>query len=716
LKRIDKLAEGTDMATVHYSLRDSIAVIEFSNLPANTFNHILRRDVMAVVERANLDSKARAIVLFGAGGNFSAGADVHELGIMQSARGPGLPELVRAVESSSKPVVAAIEGDCLGGGLQLTLGCHYRVAHQDARLGLPEVKLGLLPCAGGTQRLPRLCGLSIALKMIVSGEIMSAAELQQTPLLDEVVAADTLDAAVNFAATVVKQGRDLPRTRDRPVNDRNAKLIFDQARIRAKESAKGLIAPLRAIDAVEAAITQTFDEGIRAERFLFKQLYEGAESRALRHVFLAKRVAGKIADIPDSTPTRTIERAAVVGAGFVGISIAMSFMDVGIPVSLLEVGEEALERSCARIHDHYETLVKRGKLTKQQCDERLELLTPSDTYSSIASADIVVEAVFEELAIKQHVFATLDRTMKPGAILATNTSTLDVNRIARATKRPGDVVGFHFLSPPRSMKLIEIVRGEATSDDVLTTAVKLAKRLKKAAVVSRSRDGFIGNRMLAQFLEQALLLVEEGASPYAIDAATENFGFEMGPFRSCDLAGTDIHWLLRRQRRSEHADREDSTLDDDLCELGRTGKSANAGWYDYKPGDSTSYPSPTVAEMIRKHRARKGVKAREIEEPEIVDRLVLTLVNEGSRILEERTAERASDVDLVLVSGYGFPKWRGGPLFHADLIGLDRVVKRMKDFEANPLAKPESWQSTFLLQRLAAEAKTFRSLDRPFSL
>jgi 3-hydroxyacyl-CoA dehydrogenase len=704
------------MAMVTYTLQGSVAVIEFSNPPVNSFNLELRRDVMAAVERANVDANARAVVLFGGGGTFSAGADVHEMVSLQSARGPSLPELVRAVESSSKPVVAAIEGDCLGGGLQLTLGCHYRVAEQSARLGLPEVKLGLLPCAGGTQRLPRLCGIPVALKMIVTGEIVSATDLAHTPLLDRVVVEDTLGAAVDLAASMADQGRELPRTRDRPVNDRNAKLFFDQARLKAKEASKGLIAPLRAIDAVEAAITQTFDEGIRVERSLFKQLIEGAESRALRHVFLAKRTAGRISDVPDSTPPRAIERAAVIGAGATGIGITMSFLDAGIPVRLLEVGEDALERSCARIHEAYETSVKRGRLTKQQCDERLELLTPTSSYTGLGDADIVVEAVFDELTIKQHVFATLDRTMKRGAILATNTANLDVNRIARATKRPADVVGLHFLGSPSTSKLLEVVRAEDTANDVLTSVVKLARQLRKVAVVSRARDGFIGNRLLAQFLDQALLMVEEGASPYAIDAASENFGFAMGPFRTSDLAGTDISWILRRHRRVESVEPGVSTLDDWLCELGRSGRGAMAGWYDYRADDPRAYTSAVVEHLIREYRAEKGIAPREIDEAEIVDRLVLALVNEGARILEERTAERASDVDLVTVTGYGFPKWRGGPLFHADVIGLDRALKRMKDFEANPRANPESWRPPFLLQRLAAEMKTFRSLDRPFTL
>lgn len=700
------------MAMVNYTLRDSVAIIEFSNPPANSFNHALRRDVMAAVERANVDSGARAVVLFGSGGTFSSGADVHEMSSIQSSRGPALPELVRAVESSSKPVVAAIEGDCLGGGLQLTLGCHYRVADQGARLGLPEVKLGLLPCAGGTQRLPRLCGIPMALQMIVTGDIMGATELARTALLDRVVEEDTLAAAVDLAVSVANEGRELPRTRDRPVNDRNAKLFFDQARLRAKEVSKGLVAPLRAIDAIEAAITQTFDEGIRVERSLFKLLHEGSESRALRHVFLAKRAAGKMSDVPDSTSVRSIERAAVIGAGASGISIAMCFLDAGIPVRLLEVGEEALERSCARIHDAYENLVKRGRLTKEQCDQRLELLTPTSSYTGLADADIVIEAVFDELTIKQHVFTTLDRTMKPGAILATHTTSLDVNRIARATKRAGDVIGLHF----NATKLLEVVRGEGTADDVLTSVVRLARRLRKVPVVSRAREGFIGNRMLTQFLQQAVLMVEEGASPYAIDAAIENFGFTMGPFRTSDAAGTDINWMLRRHRGAEHNGSDTPTLDDWLCELGRAGRGSMAGWYDYRPDDSKAYPSAVVATLIREYRAQKDILPRAIDEAEIIDRLVLVLVSEGARILEERVAERASDIDLVTVIGHGFPKWRGGPLFHADLIGLDRVVKRMKEFESNPRANPECWKPSGLLQRLATEMKTFRSLDRPFSL
>jgi 3-hydroxyacyl-CoA dehydrogenase len=657
------------MATVRYTLRDSVAVIEFSNPPLNSFNYALRRDVMAAVERANVDVNVRAVVLFGTGGVFSAGSDVHEMATLQAARGPALPELVRALESSSKPVVAAIEGDCLGGGLQLTLGCHYRVADQDARLGLPEVKLGLLPSAGGTQRLPRLCGLPVALKMIVTGDILPAAELARTPLLDRVVTEDTLEAAVDFAASIIIEGRELPRTRDRPVNDRNAKLIFDQARLRTKQAHKGMVAPMRAIDAIEAAITQTFDEGIRVERTLFKQLHDGTESRALRHFFLAKHAAGKIADVPDSTPTRPISLAAVIGAGSLAIGIAICFLDAGIPVKLLEAGEDALERSCARIHDHYEQLVKQGQQTQEQCDEKLALLMPSQSYAEISDADIVVEAVFEEITIKQHVFATLDRTMKRGAILVTSTSTLDIGRIARATQRTCDVVGMHFLGPPNAMKLIEVVRCDETADDVLTTVVRLARRLKKVAVVARARAGFIGNRMLSQYLDQALLLVEEGAAPRTVDEAIENFGFTQGPFRAGDI-----------------------------------------------DGDEVARPSSVVADLIRSFRQQHGNPPRRIEEGEIIDRLVLALVNEGARILEERVAERTSDIDLVSLTVHGFPTWRGGPLFHADLVGIDRIVKRMQEFADNPRANPEFWRPPFLLLRLAADGKTFRSLDRPFAL
>jgi 3-hydroxyacyl-CoA dehydrogenase len=428
---------------------------------------------------------------------------------------------------------------------------------------------------------------------------------------------------VDLAASVAQEGRELPRTRDRPVDDRNAKLIFDQVRLRTKQANKGLIAPLRAIDAIEAAITQTFDEGIRVERTLFKQLHEGTESRALRHFFLAKRSAGKIADVPDSTPTRPIERAVVIGDGTTAAGIAQCFQNAGIPVRLLSASGYMQERS------------------------------------ALLDADIVVEAVFEELTMKQHVFATLDHIMRPETILASSTATLDIGRMARVTNRARNVVGLHFLNPPSVMKLLEVVRCEETAADVLTTVMRLARRLKKVPVVSRARAGFISNRMLAQYLEQARLLVEEGASPQSVDAAIENFGFVRGPFRASDTERTHIEDLLRRAR---------------------------------------------------------GVEPRRVEEGEIVDRLVLALVNEGARILEERTAERASDIDLVSVTSHGFPKWRGGPLFHADLIGLDRIVKRMTEFEQNPRANPEFWQTPFLLQRLAADGKTFRSLDRPFPL
>lgn len=678
------------MTTVRYAVRDTVAVIEFSNPPGNRFSYTLRREVMGAVERAGVDTKVRAIVLYGGGGLFSSSTDVQDLAETQPVRGPSLPELVRALESSNKPVVAAIEGDCLGGGFQLTLGCHYRVADQHARLGLPEVRLGLLPCAGGTQRLPRLCGIAFALRMIVTGESLTAMDLSSTPLLDRVVAGNTLAAAIEFAASVAQDGAELPRTRDRLVNDRNAKLIFDHARFRARSAPGALTARLRAVDAVEAAITQSFDEGIRTERALYKELQSTAESRALRHAFSARRDAGRISDVSDSTPARQIDQVAVVGAGPMGIAITLLFMDAGIPVRLLEPAEVELDRACGRIREAQESRLRQGKLTPQQRDARLELLTPTLSYASLTNVDFVIETVFDDLTIKQHVFSTLDRSVRRGAILATSSTAIGLNRIAHATRRPKDTVGVCFFGNEHSLRLVEVIRGDETADDVLVTTVKLIRRLKKAPVVIRASDGFAANRMLASFFQQAVSLVEEGASPYEVDAAMEKFGFSRGPFRMSDLGGMPS---------------DASTLVDWLSELDR-------GWYDLSTsGDAV--PSPVVEELIRNYRAEKEITPRPIDEREIVDRLVCALIVEGARILEDRTVERASDIDVIALVGYGFPTWRGGPMLYADMVGVDHVALRIKEFAANPRARPEFWKPPFLLRRLAMERKAFNgTLER----
>lgn len=698
------------MAHVESWKHGRVCVIEFGNPPVNGLAYAVRRELLAALDAAEEDPGIGAIVLAGRGDLFSAGADIREFGRPEMSRAPALPQLIDAFESCSKPVVAAIRGTCLGGGLELALGCHHRVASAQAPLGLPEVKLGLLPGAGGTQRLPRLVGIETALNMIVSGEPVPARALAKTALLDRVVDGDPLDAAVALAESLAAEGRPPRRTRDLRVTDSNVQALCQFARGAVRTKFPQYPAPLRCIDAVQASVGP-FEEGIALERSLFLQLLWSPESQALRHAFFAERAASRVAGVPAETPVRPIRTAAVVGAGTMGSGIAMCFLDAGIPVRLVEANREALDRGVARIRETYEGRVSRGKLPAEERDRRLALLTPTLEYEQLGDADIVIEAVYEDMAVKEEVFRRLDAIVKQGAILATNTSTLDVDRIARATRRPADVLGLHFFSPANVMKLLEVVRGAQTAPDVLATAMKLAKTLRKTAVVARVCDGFIGNRMIEQYVRQALFLVEEGATPQQVDAALEAFGFAMGPFRMSDLAGNDIGWHIRRRRYVEKPHVKYSRLADRLCELGRFGQKTQAGWYDYRPGDRKAYPSRLVDELIARHRTELGIAARSIDDREIVDRLVYALVNEGARLLEEGIASRASDIDVVYLTGYGFPPWRGGPMFYADTVGLPLVVRRMRQLARIPQQDPDFWKPAPLLARLAEAGETFGSFS-----
>jgi 3-hydroxyacyl-CoA dehydrogenase len=699
------------MTLVDYGLRGPVAVIQFANPPVNSFGHALRAQLVAAVDRAAADAGARAIVLYGRGGLFSGGADIREFNTPLARRAPTLHQVIAAVEASAKPVVAAIAGTCLGGGLELALGCHYRVASAQAPVGLPESKLGLLPGAGGTQRLPRLVGIETALNMILSGEPVPAGLLAKTALLDSTVDGDPLDAAVAFAAQLAERNAPARKVRDLPVNEPNLEALCQFARNTVKERFPQLLAPLRCIDAV-AACARPFDEGTRIERALFLELLEGAQSKAMRHVFFAERAASRIADVPTDTPVREIRTAGVIGAGTMGSGITACLLNADIPVTLIETNQEALDQGVARIREIYDSQLRKGKIRQELRDRRVGLLTPSLSYDALKDADLVIEAVFEDMAVKEGVFRALDAVMKPGAILATNTSTLDVNRIASFTKRPQDVIGLHFFSPANIMRLLEIVRGAATAKDVLATAMKLGKTLKKVAVVAGVCDGFIGNRLLHEYVRQAGFLLDAGASPREVDVAMEGFGFAMGPFRVGDLAGNDIGWNVRKRRAIERPGLKYSGLADKLCELGRFGQKTQAGWYDYKPGDRKAYPSRVVDELIAKHRAELGVKSRKFAAAEIVDRLIYALVNEGAKVLEEKIAARASDIDVVYLNGYGFPAFRGGPMFHADTVGLYEVLRRMRQFAADPLADPAVWTPAPLLVKLAAEDGTFNSGDR----
>ena len=685
------------MGGAEYQARGAVAVITLDNPPVNGLGHALRRDLAAGLDRAAADPAVQAIVLVGAGKGFSGGADIKEFGTPKMTAEPSLHTVIRVVETSPKPVVAALHGVAMGGGLELALACHYRVAARGAQVALPEVKLGLLPGAGGTQRLPRAVGLETALNMIVSGATVPAAQLESTRLFDALVDGDLVEKAAAFAETVAAR-RPLPLLRDLPVRHPNAEGFLAVARGAVAAVSKGYPAPLKCVEALAAAASQPFEEGLRTERDLFLALLGTTESSALRHAFFAERAAAKIADVPEDTASRQIRSAAVIGAGTMGGGIAMNFANAGIPVTVLEAERERLDKGIATIRKSYEGSAKKGKLTAAQVEERMGLLRPTLSYADVAAADIVVEAVFEDMAVKQAVFKTLDETMKPGAILASNTSTLDLNALAGTTRRPADVIGTHFFSPAHVMKLLEVVRGRETAKDVLATVMGLARTIKKTAVVSGVCDGFIGNRMLEPYLRQALRLIDEGALPAQVDRALEAFGMAMGPFRMSDLAGNDIGWLIRKRRYAEHSDTERSVLADRLCEQGRFGQKTGAGWYRYETGRRDALPDPAVDEMIQAYRREKGITPRRIPEDEIVDRCVFALVNEGAKILDEGIAQRASDIDLVYLAGYGFPPYRGGPMFYADTVGLYNVVRRMKEF---------AWTPAPLLARLASEGKTF---------
>ena len=697
------------MSNAHYATHGNVAVITLDNPPVNGLSHETRTAIIEGFDRAHADPSVSAIVLTGAGKLFSGGADIREFNTPKALAEPTLHTVIRTVEESPKPVIAAIGGTCVGGGLELSLACHFRVASASASVALPEVRLGLLPGAGGTQRLPRAIGLERALNMIVTGASVPVAQLRDTALFDAIVEGEIVDEACAFAARIVAERRPAKRLRDVALDYPNADGYLQFARNTVAAIAKNLPAPAKCIDAVAAAVARPFDDGLRFERELFRQLVVTPESRALRHAFFAERAAARVPGIGPATRSREIASAAVVGAGTMGVGIAISFLAARIPVTLLETSPEALAKGVAAIRRHFEASAAKGKLTSEQAQQAMASLATTDRHGDLAGADLVVEAVYEDLAVKEGVFRALDEVAKPGAILATNTSTLDVDRIAAATRRPQDVLGLHFFSPAQVMKLLEVVRGAKTADDVLTTALALAKRLRKTAVVAGVCDGFIGNRMIEHYLRQAFFLVDEGASPSEVDRALERFGMAMGPFRMSDLAGNDVSWRIRQRRYAERPGTAYSRIADRLCERGRFGQKSGAGWYRYESGRRDALPDPEVDALIDAYRREIGLAPRKIPEAEIVDRCVLALVNEGARLLDEGIALRASDIDLVYLTGYGFPLFRGGPMLYADMQGLYNVVRTMRRFAGNAHADPAFWTPAPLLARLASEGKTFNA-------
>ena len=701
--------------TAEYKVHGNVAVITLNNPPVNGLGLSTRMAIADGLNQASSDAAVTAVVLTGAGRAFSGGADIREFGSPKSAQEPNLLSVISAVENMTKPVIAAIHSVAMGGGLELALGCHYRIAAPGASIALPEVKLGLIPGAGGTQRLPRVLGVETALNMIVSGEPVKSELLASLPgqkLFDKMAASpeSLAEEALAFAQAMAAKHADgsaLPLVRSMPCRHPLGDAYFQFARNMVKGMSKNFPAPGKCVDAVQAATTQKFDQGMLTEREIFLNLMLTPESRALRHLFMAERAASKIPDVPEDTPKREIKSIAVIGAGTMGGGITMNFLNAGIPVKMLEMKQEALDRGLATIRKNYEAQVKKGKLKQDKYEQRMSLLSTTLSYDDLKDTDMVIEAVFEEMGVKEAVFKELDRVMKPGAILATNTSTLNVDTIASFTQRPQDVIGTHFFSPANVMKLLEVVRGAKTAKDVLATVMALGKKIKKTSVVSGVCDGFIGNRMIEQYSRQAGFLLEEGCTPAQVDKAVEKFGFAMGPFRMGDLAGNDIGWAIRKRRNIERPGMKYSKTADLLCEMGRFGQKTGAGWYDYQAGKRDAIPSDVVLKMVEGHRAAMGITPRKVSDEEIVQRLVYALVNEAAHILEEGIASKASDIDMVYLTGYGFPIHRGGPMHYADQVGLFNVVQSMKRFAANPLDDGAFWQPAPLLARLAAEGKTF---------
>ena len=699
--------------TASYHVQANVAVITLDNPPVNGLGLSTRQAVVQGVQRANQDAAVHAIVITGAGKAFSGGADIREFGTPQATAEPHLLTLIATLEASAKPVVAAMHSVAMGGGVELALACHYRVAAPGTKVALPEVKLGLIPGSGGTQRMPRALGVEAALNLMVKGDPVPAEVLAQVPQqkLFTRIANSTeslMDAAMALAHEVATV-RPLPLLRQLACSHPQADAYFQFARNTVRSVAPQYPAPLKCIDLVQQATRLPFDDAMRQERDTFLGLMGTPESRALRHAFFAERQTSKIPDVPADTATRPIAKVGIVGAGTMGGGIAMNFLNAGMRVVMLETSDEALQRGTAVMRKNYEAQVKKGKLKAEKLEQTWALLETTLDMAQLADADLIIEAVFEDLEVKRQVFERLDAVAKPGAILASNTSTLDLNRIAAFTKRAHDVVGMHFFSPANVMRLLEVVRGSQTAPDVLATVMRLAKTIRKTAVVSGVCDGFIGNRMVEQYIRQALFMLDEGATPKQIDRAIEKFGFAMGPFRMSDLAGNDIGWAIRKRRYQEQPELRYGKTADLLCEQGRFGQKVGKGWYDYPAGSRKAVPSAEVEAMIAQHRDSLGIKPRRIEASEIVQRLVFALVNEGARILEEKIAIRASDIDMVYLTGYGFPLWRGGPMCYADMVGLLPVTYAMQRFAQNPHDDADFWQPAPLLAELAAAGKLFNA-------
>lgn len=701
---------------IRYDVRDRIAILTVDNPPVNAMGPGVLEGIEEAVARADADAAVDAMVLIGAGSTFVAGADIKIFGTIKTreqslARSEATHARLMRIEGAAKPLVAAIHGNALGGGLEIAMSCHYRVMATDAKVGQPEVMLGIIPGAGGTQRLPRLCGAAMALEMCTAGKPVPAARALAAGIVDQVATGSLLDEAIAFAAARAAAG-DTRKTRTLTdkIADREAGLAACAAtRKTLAGTAKGVTAPFKAVDAIEAALSLDFDAGSARERELFADCVTSVECRALVHMFFADREAAKVPDVPKDTPVMPLAHAAVIGAGTMGGGIAMCYANAGIPVILKDVDEAAVQRGMATIRKNYESTVAKGRMTAEAFERTMALITPSTSYDGFDQADIVVEAIFENMDLKKTTFADLARVTKPSCILASNTSTLDIDEFAIASGRPGQVIGHHFFSPANVMKLLEIVRARQTSKEAIATSLALAKKLGKVGVVVGNCFGFVANRMLAYYMREALLLLEEGATVSQVDGALTAFGMPVGPFGMQDIAGIDVGWRIRQHLKltgQTRAEGPQSEVPDRLYEMGRYGQKTGAGWYRYEAGSRTRIPDPIVDEIAAAEGAKRGVTRREVDDAEIIARIMTALANEGARILEEGYATRASDIDAVYCYGFGYPRHVGGPMFYADTVGLPTVLARVKEYRERC---GDYWRPAALLETLAAEGRGFHS-------
>ncbi|NIV18847.1 MAG: 3-hydroxyacyl-CoA dehydrogenase [Woeseiaceae bacterium] len=692
---------------VSYQIVDGIGVITIDNPPVNALSHAVRQGIRDAIREAQEDC-SEAVLVWCDGRTFIAGADITEFG--KPPKDPWLPELCNELEASEKLVVAALHGTTLGGGFEVALGCHYRIIHESGKVGFPEVKLGLLPGAGGTQRTPRLAGVEVSLELISSGAPIPAAKAAALGLVDEIASGDLREAAVDYIRRLLADGTPIRRASELDAEAVDPD-VYTHWRGALAKKARKQNAPQRIVDAIEVAVSLPFSDGMQKERELFLESMQDSQSAGLRHMFFAEREAAKIIGLGKNTPQRDIASIGIIGGGTMGGGIAMSFANAGIPVTLIEISDEALERGLSIVDKNYAGSVKRGKLSEDAAKQRRSLIAGATDYAALADVDLVIEAVFEDPVLKKEIFAKLDDACKQGAILATNTSYQDVNAIAAATKRPEDVLGMHFFSPAHIMKLLEVVRGDKTADDVLATAMALAKKIGKVPVMSGVCYGFIGNRMLGPYFREAHLLLLEGATPEQVDTAMVDWGMAMGPISVGDLAGLDVGYKARQALPADQrGDQRAWRVADRLVEMGRLGQKSGAGFYNYDPETRQRSNDDDVQATIESTSAELGMERRQIDVDEIVDRLVYALANEGMKILDEGIAQRPGDIDVVYIYGYGFPAWRGGPMHYADSVGLDKVLARIEEFRER--FGTENWTPAALLEKLVAEGQSITGWAR----